>query len=147
LQLTAHQAKYIAHDLTLQHAGGGLDRLSQRSAVYCPETTPEITVTTPETKAANLETTIKHPENHKETPKKHQGKPMSDPIDMKELKALAAQLNAIRAQVKAQGGFAGDRELHQCPGCGLMEDMLFNGKLVTYWRTSAQPVDTGLRLK
>jgi hypothetical protein len=29
LQLTPHQAKYIAHDLTLQHAGGGLDRLSQ----------------------------------------------------------------------------------------------------------------------
>ncbi len=27
--LTAHQAKYIAHDLTLQHAGGGIDRLSQ----------------------------------------------------------------------------------------------------------------------
>jgi hypothetical protein len=25
-----HQAKYIAHDLTLQHAGGGLDCLSQR---------------------------------------------------------------------------------------------------------------------
>ena len=27
--LTPHQAKYIAHDLTLQHAGGGLERLSQ----------------------------------------------------------------------------------------------------------------------
>lgn len=29
MQLTPHQAKYIAHDLTLQHAGGGMDRLSQ----------------------------------------------------------------------------------------------------------------------
>lgn len=29
MQLTPHQAKYIAHDLTLQHAGGGLARLSQ----------------------------------------------------------------------------------------------------------------------
>jgi hypothetical protein len=29
LQLTPHQAKYIAHELTLQHAGGGLERLSQ----------------------------------------------------------------------------------------------------------------------
>ncbi|WP_228768011.1 SNF2-related protein, partial [Limnohabitans sp. DM1] len=29
MQLTPHQAKYIAHDLTLQHAGGGLERLSQ----------------------------------------------------------------------------------------------------------------------
>ena len=27
--LTSHQAKYLAHDLTLQHAGGGLERLSQ----------------------------------------------------------------------------------------------------------------------
>jgi SNF2 family DNA or RNA helicase len=29
MQLTPCQAKYIAHDLTLQHAGGGLQRLSQ----------------------------------------------------------------------------------------------------------------------
>lgn len=29
MRLTPHQAKYIAHDLTLQHAGGGIDRLSQ----------------------------------------------------------------------------------------------------------------------
>lgn len=29
IKLTPHQAKYIAHDLTLQHAGGGIDRLSQ----------------------------------------------------------------------------------------------------------------------
>jgi hypothetical protein len=29
MNLTPHQAKYIAHDLTLQHAGGGLARLSQ----------------------------------------------------------------------------------------------------------------------
>jgi superfamily II DNA/RNA helicase len=29
MHLTPHQAKYIAHDLTLQHAGGGIDRLSQ----------------------------------------------------------------------------------------------------------------------
>jgi SNF2 family DNA or RNA helicase len=29
MHLTPHQARYIAHDLTLQHAGGGLDRLIQ----------------------------------------------------------------------------------------------------------------------
>lgn len=29
MRLTPHQAKYIAHDLTLQHSGGGIDRLSQ----------------------------------------------------------------------------------------------------------------------
>ena len=72
---------------------------------------------------------------------------MSDPNDMNELKALATQLVAIRAQVEAAGGFLHDRELHQCPACGLMEDVLFSGKLVTYWRQSTQPVDTGLRFK
>jgi len=50
---------------------------------------------------------------------------------MNELKALVAQLADIRAQVKAQGGFVGDRDLHQCLTCGLMEDVLFSGKLVT----------------
>jgi formate dehydrogenase maturation protein FdhE len=66
---------------------------------------------------------------------------------MNELKALAMQLATIRAKVKAQGGFVGDRDLHQCPACGLMEDVLYGGKLVTYWWQSAQPVDTGLRFK
>ena len=72
---------------------------------------------------------------------------MLDPDDMNELKALVAQLADIRAQVKAQGGFVADRDLHQCPACGLMEDVLYGGKLVTYWRQSAQPVDTGMRFK
>lgn len=72
---------------------------------------------------------------------------MSDPNDMKELKALATQLAAIRAQVQAEDGFLHDRELHQCPTCGLMEDVLFCGKLVTCWRVNTQPVDTGLRFK
>ena len=66
---------------------------------------------------------------------------------MNELKALVAQLAKIRAQVKAQGGIGADRDLHQCPACGLMEDVLYGGKLVTCWRQSAQPVDTGLRFK
>jgi len=28
-----------------------------------------------------------------------------------------------------------------------MDDVLYGGKLVTYWRGSAQPVDTGWRFK
>ena len=72
---------------------------------------------------------------------------MLDPDDMNELKALAAQLADIRSQVTDQGGFVADRDLHQCPACGLMEDVLYGGKLVTYWQQSAQPVDTGLRFK
>ena len=72
---------------------------------------------------------------------------MPDPNNIKELKALAAHLAAIRAQVQAEGGFLHDRELHQCPACGLMEDVLCSGKLVTYWHQATEPVDTGLRFK
>lgn len=72
---------------------------------------------------------------------------MLEPDDMNELNALVAQLTDIRAQVKAHGGFVGDRDLHQCPACGLMEDVLCGGKLVTCWQLSVQPVDTGLRFK
>lgn len=63
------------------------------------------------------------------------------------LNVLAVQMVAVRAQVLAEGGFFHDRELHQCPACGLMEDVLISGKLVTYWRQSTRPVDTGLRFK
>jgi hypothetical protein len=67
--------------------------------------------------------------------------------DMKKINFLAVKLASIRAQVEAAGGFLHDRELHQCPACGLMEDVLFSGKLVTYWGQSTEPVDTGLRFK
>lgn len=72
---------------------------------------------------------------------------MLDKIDKTELNALAEQLVLIRAQILDEGGFLHDRELHQCPACGLMEDVLFSGKLVTYWHQSTEPLDTGLRFK
>ncbi len=72
---------------------------------------------------------------------------MSPKRHITSLADLAAQLADIRAQVKAQGGFVGDRDLHQCPACGLMEDVLYGGKLVTYWRLGPDSVDTGLRFK
>ncbi len=72
---------------------------------------------------------------------------MPDEIDMTELRALADQLVLIRAQILAEGGFLHDRDLYQCPTCGLMEDVLCSGKLVTYWHQTTEPVDTGLRFK
>lgn len=72
---------------------------------------------------------------------------MLDKIDTTKLNALAEQLVLIRAQILDEGGFLHDRELHQCPACGLMEDVLFSGKLVTYWHQSTEPLDTGLRFK
>jgi len=67
------------------------------------------------------------------------------PINAPEIFALGRQLSAIKAQVVAAGGFAGDREPHTCPKCGLQEDVLCGGLLVTYWPHRANPTDTGLR--
>lgn len=72
---------------------------------------------------------------------------MTKESNLRQFQALAAQLATTRAQVKAQGGFVGDRDLHQCPACGLMEDVLYGGKLVTYWHRTSNPLDTGLRFK
>jgi hypothetical protein len=40
MHLAPHQAKYTAHALTLQHAGGGLDRLSQALFNACVDLNP-----------------------------------------------------------------------------------------------------------
>lgn len=34
MRLTPHQAKYIAHDLTLQHAGGGVSAVPIMGRTY-----------------------------------------------------------------------------------------------------------------
>jgi len=78
---------------------------------------------------------------------RRKGLRMPDEIDMTELRLLAEQLVLIRAQILAEGGFLHDRDLHQCPACGLMEDVLCSGKLVTHWHQTIEPVDTGLRFK
>ena len=51
--------------------------------------------------------------------------------DMYALNALSMQLATNHAKVKSQGGFVGDRDLHQCPACGLMDNVLYGDKLVT----------------
>ena len=173
--LTPHQAKYIAHDLTLQHAGGGLERLSRAlfnaSAYLNPHQIEAAMFALPSPLSmpgavAGLKTGRKIslktiPRNNGHYPKNlsycpanyqrnYQRKPMPDPNDMKDLKdlkALAAQMAAIRAEVQAEGGFLHDRDLHHCPACSLMEDVMFSGKLVTYWHQTTEPMDSGLRFK
>lgn len=46
----------------------------------------------------------------------------------------------------ALGMFPNDRELLVCPNCGLREDILFSGVLITY-REPAFHEDTGLRFE
>ena len=67
------------------------------------------------------------------------------PLDP-ELRRLATQLAAIRKRAKALGIFTNERELLQCSGCGLMEDVTASGILITC-REPDLGHDTGLRFK
>ena len=59
--------------------------------------------------------------------------------------ALARQLEQVKAQARMLGIFTDDRELLECPNCGLMEDVMSDGLLVTYSRRSRTRTDCGLR--
>lgn len=59
---------------------------------------------------------------------------------------LAKQIAAIQQQMHALGMFANDRELLDCPHCGLREDVLISGQLITYREPDFQQ-DTGLRFE
>jgi len=59
--------------------------------------------------------------------------------------ALARQLEQVKAQARILGIFTDDRELLECPNCGLMEDVMADGLLATYSRTSRSRKDCGLR--
>ncbi len=57
---------------------------------------------------------------------------------------LVRQLEDLKARARALGMFTDDRELIRCPKCGLMEDVLCGGFLVTY-HEEGDHKDTGLR--
>lgn len=61
-----------------------------------------------------------------------------------ELYKLAASLHALKKQARELGLFTNDRELLECPQCGLKEDVTIEGFLCTY-RDDAIDDDTGLR--
>jgi hypothetical protein len=65
------------------------------------------------------------------------------PPDAK-LHELARQLTELQKRAKALGVFANDRELLECPGCGLLEDVTSTGLLISC-RADALGEDTGLR--
>jgi len=56
---------------------------------------------------------------------------------------LARNLRDLQERARALGIFMGDRELLACPNCGLAEDVLAGGQLVTYHGEIV--ADTGLR--
>ncbi|MDP1589262.1 MAG: hypothetical protein Q8M07_16045 [Prosthecobacter sp.] len=74
--------------------------------------------------------------------------PMSNDPDFDDLvssiRPLAAEIVALQKQMKALGMFANDRELLECPRCGLMENVSVEGMLFTCTPTDLG-TDTGLR--
>ena len=59
--------------------------------------------------------------------------------------AAVRQLEQAKQQARALGIFTDDRELLECPSCGLLEDVTAEGLLVTYPNTSEEVNDSGLR--
>jgi len=60
---------------------------------------------------------------------------------------IAAQLRDVREQAEALGIFCADRELLECPSCGLVEDVACDGRLMTYKPSDGAIADTGLRFE
>ncbi len=65
------------------------------------------------------------------------------PSDTK-LHELARELTDLQKRAKALGVFTNERELLECPRCGLLEDVTSTGLLITC-RSDALGEDTGLR--
>jgi hypothetical protein len=60
---------------------------------------------------------------------------------------LARELVRVKKQAEALGLFTDDRELLYCSGCDLVEDIAFDGRLMTYHRKSKDYSDSGLRFE
>jgi hypothetical protein len=60
---------------------------------------------------------------------------------------LARELVRIKKRAEAMGLFTHDRELLECCGCDLAEDVAFDGRFMTYHRKSEDYSDTGLRFE
>ncbi len=65
----------------------------------------------------------------------------------RKLVELCRELAKVKAQARALGIFTDDRELLECPNCGLLEDVTADGMLVTYPKDSVDLKDCGLRFR
>jgi hypothetical protein len=54
-------------------------------------------------------------------------------------------LKGLEDLARELGVFVNDRELVECPRCGLIEDVAFGGKLISYRADDPSMTDTGLR--
>jgi hypothetical protein len=63
------------------------------------------------------------------------------------IRPIARELMRIKKQAEALGVFTNDRELLECTGCDLVEDVTCDGFLITYHRNSGSMDDSGLRFR
>lgn len=63
------------------------------------------------------------------------------------VRPLVRKLAKIKKQAAALGLFTDDRELLECTGCDLAEDITFDGRLITFHRNSDDVYDCGLRFE
>jgi hypothetical protein len=64
-----------------------------------------------------------------------------------EILPLAREIVRLKKRAEAIGLFTDDRELLECSGCDLAEDVTFDGRLITYHRESEDCSDSGLRFE
>ena len=58
---------------------------------------------------------------------------------------LCSEVSRLQQQAEALGLFTGMRNLLTCPHCGLQEDVLIDGRLVTHHGLTQGTLDSGLR--
>ena len=64
-----------------------------------------------------------------------------------DLAELCRQLEQVEQRAEALGISTDDRELLECPNCGLLEDVTSEGLLITYPKDSVDLKDCGLRFR
>jgi hypothetical protein len=84
--------------------------------------------------------------NHGTHKKRKNGKGSLSGLAQK-IKPLVEDIVRIQKQAKSLGIFVNDRELLECTGCALVEDVAFDGSLMTYHRDSDDMTDSGLRFE
>jgi hypothetical protein len=72
---------------------------------------------------------------------------LENPPSVNGLHDLARQLMLIKQQAAALGIFTDDRELLECPSCGFLEDVTFEGFLITYKNDGKDQRDSRLRFR
>ena len=72
-------------------------------------------------------------------------KPFNDLVQ--DISRVAKAFVTVQRKAEALGIFTGDRELMECPDCGLLEDVSIDGRLMTYKKDNGTIEDTGLRFQ